>query len=189
MASTLIENYITKRYERWLDYAEYHCDVAGMPDEAIDVLNEVLCDLLQKDNARLERLLNAKKNGYTELDFFVLRMIKLNATSDTSPYRNKYKPCMPFGRDTDCSRLEIEDVREETVDKNAIILDRFHQVRDALESLDLVPSAKRVFEYRFFEDGNFNEWDEGPEMLKQLYEIYNKVLSLVRKKINGESIF
>lgn len=189
MASTLIEKYITKRYERWLDYSNYHCELAGMPDEASDVLNEVLCDLLQKDNAKLEKLLQAKKNGYTELDFFVLRMIKLNATSDTSPYRNKYKPCMPVDNDTDCSRLEIEDVFEEVVDKNAIILDRFHQVRDALESLDLAPSAKRVFEFRFFEDGNFNEWDEGPETLKQLYEIYNKVLTLVKKKILGESLF
>lgn len=190
MASTLIENYITKRYERWLDYSNYHCEMAGMPDEASDVLNEVLCNLLQKDNAKLERLFQAKKNGYTELDFFVLRMIKLNATSDTSPYRNKYKPFIPTEDvDFDFSRVEIEDVREEVADKNTIILDRFHQVRDALESLDLAPSAKRVFEFRFFEDGNFNEWDEGSETLKQLYEIYNKVLTLVRKKINGESIF
>ena len=53
MASALVEKYIGRRYERWLDYAVYHCGLAGIPDEANDVLNEVLCSLLQKDDANL----------------------------------------------------------------------------------------------------------------------------------------
>lgn len=187
MASALIEKYINKRYNRWLDYASYHCGLSGMPDEATDVLNEVLCSLLQKDSAKLEKLLEAKRNGYTELDFFVLRMIKLNATSDTSPYRSKYKP-LPADTNVDYSRLDIEDVPEETSDRNEIILERFHQVRETLEELELSPIAKKVFEYRFFEDSNFSEWP-GTESLKQLYEMYNKVQELIRKKIAGESIF
>lgn len=48
MASALVEKYIGRRYERWLDYAVYHCGLAGIPDEANDVLNEVLCSLLQR---------------------------------------------------------------------------------------------------------------------------------------------
>lgn len=158
-----------------------------MPEEACDVLNEVLCSLLQKDNSKLEQLLSIKKNGYTELDFFVLKMIKLNATSDTSPYRSKYKP-MPVDDNVDYSRLEIEDVQEEVVDKNELLLQRFHQVREVLEDMDLTPFAKKVFEYRFFEDSNFSEWS-GTESLKQLYETYNKVQELIRKKINGNSLF
>lgn len=187
MASALVEKYIGRRYERWLDYAVYHCGLAGIPDEANDVLNEVLCSLLQKDDAKLQQLLSAKKNGCTELDFFVLKMIKLNVTSDTSPYRSKYRP-MPVDQNVDYSRLEIEDVKEESVDKNELLLSRFHQVRDVLQDLDLSPLARRVFEYRFFEDVNFSDWP-GKESLKQLYEIYNKVQELIRKKIAGESIF
>lgn len=158
-----------------------------MPEEACDVLNEVLCSLLQKDNSKLEQLLSIKKNGYTELDFFVLKMIKLNVTSDTSPYRSKYKP-MPVDDNVDYSCLEIEDVQEEVVDKNELLLQRFHQVREVLEDMDLTPFAKKVFEYRFFEDSNFSEWS-GTESLKQLYETYNKVQELIRKKINGNSLF
>lgn len=187
MASPIIEKYISKRYERWLDYASYHCGLAGMPEEACDVLNEVLYSLLQKDNSKLEQLLSIKKNGYTELDFFVLKMIKLNATSDTSPYRSKYKP-MPVDDNIDYSRLEIEDTQEEVVDKNELLLHRFHQVREALEDLDLTSLAKRIFEFRFFEDANFSDWS-GQESLKQLYETYNRVQELIRKKIAGESIF
>lgn len=187
MVSIIVEKYINKRYERWLDYASYHCELAGMPEEAYDVLNEVLYSLLQKDYRKLEKLIEAKKNGYTELDFFVLRMIKLNATSDTSPYRSKYRP-MPVDKNVDYSQLEIEDVQEEVVDKNELILQRFRQVRDVLDGLDVSTFAKRVFEFRFFEDSNFADWP-GEEPLKQLYKTYNRVQELIRQKIMSESLF
>lgn len=187
MASEAVNNYITKRYERWLDYSLYHCGIAGIPNEAADVLNEVLCSLLQKDIKKLEKLLESKKNGYTELDFFVLRMIKLNATSDTSPYRSKYKS-LPVDENIDYTRLDIEDISDESEDRKAEILDKLHLVRETFENLDLSTIAARVFEFRFFQDRNFSEWD-GPETLKQLYEIYNGVQELIRKKISGESIF
>lgn len=187
VVSQIVEEYISKRYERWLDYASYHCGQVGMPEEACDVLNEVLCSLLQKDNCKLEQLLSIKKNGYTELDFFVLKMIKLNATSDTSPYRSKYKP-MPADDNVDYTRLDIEDISDDSEDRNAEILEKLHLVRETFESLDLGTVAASVFEFHFFQDGNFSEW-EGPETLKQLYEIYNGVQELIRKKINGESIF
>lgn len=188
MISTLIEDYITKKYGCWRDYASYHCEMAGIPDESLDVLNEVLCNLLQKDSDKLEQLFNAKKNGNTELDFFVLRMIKLNVTSSTSPYQNKYKQFALIDQDVDFSRLEIEDLKEEYVDNNEVILNHFHQVRNAIELLDLAPLAKKVFEYRFFQDGNFADW-RGEETPKQLYKVYNTVLSLVKKKIDGDTLF
>lgn len=187
MASEAVNNYITKRYEQWLDYSLYHCGLAGISDEATDVLNEVICSLLQKQSKLLDKLLDTKKNGYTELDFFVLKMIKLNASSPTSQYRSRYKP-LPVDDNVDYSRLDIEDIPDDSVDRNAEILDRLHLVRDTFESLELGDLAAQVFEFHFFQDGNFSEW-EGPETLKQLYEIYNGVQELIRKKINGSSLF
>ena len=187
MASEAVNNYITKRYERWLDYSLYHSGLAGISDEATDVLNEVICSLLQKQSKLLDKLLDTKKNGYTELDFFVLKMIKLNASSPTSQYRSRYKP-LPVDDNVDYSRLDIEDIPDDSVDRNAEILDRLHLVRDTFESLELGDLAAQVFEFHFFQDGNFSEW-EGPETLKQLYEIYNGVQELIRKKINGSSLF
>ena len=187
MASEAVNNYITKRYERWLDYSLYHCGLAGIPDEATDVLNEVICSLLQKKSRLLDKLLETKRNGYTELDFFVLKMIKLNASSPTSQYRSRYKP-LPADDNVDYTRLDIEDSSDEPEDRNAEILEKLHLVRETFENLDLGTVAARVFEFHFFQDGNFSEW-EGPETLKQLYEIYNGVQELIRKKIAGESIF
>lgn len=186
MASKIIENYITKRYDRWLDYAAYHCGLNGMPEEAMDVLNEVLCSLLTKDNRMLEQLLQQKKNGYTELDFFVLRMIKLNATSDTSSYRSKYRP-MPVDRNVDYTRIEIEDMQDTQEDTPTSIFNRFEVVREVIDELDLSPLAFKIFEYRFFCDESFSDW-EGPESLKQLYEVYNGVLELIKRKIKGENL-
>lgn len=95
MTDDIIHNYISQRYFRWLDYAQYHCSHAGIVDEAIDVLNEVLAMLIEKYNSHRDyiiRLYESKKGQYRELDFFVLQMIKLNIQSPTSPYRHKYKP-------------------------------------------------------------------------------------------------
>ena len=36
MASEALNKYIEKRYDRWLDYAKYHCSLAGMSSEAIE---------------------------------------------------------------------------------------------------------------------------------------------------------
>ena len=187
MSSTAVNNYIAKRYDRWLDYASYHCGLVGISDEAHDVLNEVLCSLLQKSDRLLEKLLSTKKNGYTELDFFVLRMIKLNVTSPTSPYQSKYKR-IPADDNADYSRMDIEDVPDNEIDTPGITLERMHQVREVFESLDLSPLAKRVFEFHFFQDNNFSEW-VGPESQKQLYEMYNGVQELIKKKVKGEFIF
>ncbi|NDV81351.1 hypothetical protein [Bacteroides sp. 51] len=187
MASEAVNKYITLRYDRWLEHSRYHCRLAGIPEEGLDVLNEVLCSLLAKDDRLLIRLLQAKKNGYTELDFFVLRMIKLNATSPTSPYRNRYK-AIPADYNADYTRLEIEDIYDEPEDNTETLLTQFHLVREVFEELDLSPLARKVFEYRFFNDQNFSDWT-GSESLKELYEVYNGVQELIRKKIKGESLF
>jgi len=185
MAIPEINNYIEKRYGRWLDYSNYHCTQAGIADESIDVLNEVIVALLQKDDCKLINLMNSKKCQYTELDFYVLRMIKLNVYSVTSPYQRKYRP-MPSAN-IDIRRLNIEDVTDSEVDTPAIILKQFEQVRLAFETLNLSDKAKRVFEHRFFCDLPFSEW-EGPESRKELYETYSKVIQLIKSKIFNKSL-
>ena len=175
-----INNYIEKRYGRWLDYSTYHCTQAGIADESIDVLNEVIVALLQKEDCKLISLMNSKKCHYTELDFYVLRMIKLNIYSPTSPYQSKYRP-MPSAN-IDIRRLNIEDIIESDEDTPARVLEQFEQVREAFESLNLSPKAKRIFEHKFFCDLPFSDW-KGPETKKQLYETYSQVIQLIKAKI------
>jgi hypothetical protein len=179
-----INNYIEKRYNSWLDYSTYHCSNAGMIGQENDVLDEVILALLQKENHLLKKLFDSKKiqkgKEYTQLDFFVLQMIKLNIYSPTSPYQSRFKPIPKANKDL--KRLNIEDVCEEDEDQPAQILKRFDQVREAFESLNLSPKAKLIFEYKFFQDQAFSDWP-GTETKKQLYEIYSHVSSLIRAKI------
>lgn len=187
MAKEEINKYIQKRYDRWLDYASYHCSCAGIGDEAIDVLNEVLLDLLQKPEVKLIGLLHKRSEQYTELDYFVLRMIKLNATSPTSPYRHRYKP-IPVDANVDYSRLDVEDLSDEEYDRSADILEKTNQVREILFRLNLSEKARKVFEYRFFHGEMFCDWP-GSESEKELFDTYYKVISLIKEKLNGKTLF
>ena len=135
----------------------------------------------------MQRSATIKKIRCTELDRLVLGVIKRNILSPTSPYQSKYKS-LPSDENADYTRIEIEDTIDDDTDPNEEALSRLHQVRDIFESLDLSGQARAVFFFHFFQDRNFSEWD-GPEDLSQLYEIYNGVLSLIKKKINGGLIF
>lgn len=182
-----VNKYIEKRYERWLDYSKYHCSCAGIEDEATDVLNEVLCSLLQKPEKQLQSLYERKSGQYTELDYYILRMIKLNATSPTSPYQHKYRP-LPVDANVDYSRLDIEDLPDEDYDRPGDVLEKTNQVREILCRLNLSEKARKVFEWRFFLNEKFRDWP-GPETEKELFDLYYKAEKLIKEKLNGKTLF
>ncbi len=179
MISESISNYINNRYPRWMDYAEYHVKLAGIPDETGDILNEVLVSLLKKDPDHLVALLQKKKQGYTELDFFILRMIKLNAYSMTSPYRHKTKD-VPKDKNKDPWTMEIEDEQEDQVDRNAETLQLWRKARDIYEDLDLPDREKEIFSWRFFADNSLRSW-LGPESYPTVCNTFNRIMSIMRE--------
>ena len=190
MAKDIINKYISERYDRWLDYARYHCSHANMLEEAIDVLNEVLAMLIEKcesNESHVLKLYDSKKGQYRELDFFVLQMIKLNIQSPTSPYRHKYKS-IPIDANIDFQRMDIIDEEDPEQDRSADILQKMQKVRSIFDNLQLSKKAKRVFSWKFFEGNSFSEW-EGPEDKKDLYDIYNGVLELIKNKLNNRELF
>lgn len=187
MATTDINTYIEKRYKNWLDSAKYRCKQAGIPDEAVDVLQEVLCALLQKDETMLTGMFSRQKDGYTELDWYVIRMIELNATSPTSPYRQKTRT-NKIDRDTDLQRLDIIDCCDDDDDKPGRILEQMNRVRRVYESLELSCSSKRIFEYRFFQHEDFVDWP-GKESQKYLYDTFNRIMTIIKGKIYKELYF
>ncbi len=177
METDIINSYITIRYDRWLDYSKYHCSLACMPDEAVDVLNEVLAMLLEKEPTYLLQLYEARKGRYRELDFFVLQMIKLNITSVTSPYRHKYKP-LPVDENVNWQQLEIIDEVDQGQDRAAIVLKEMRLVRFVFDRLELTDLERQVFAFRFFAGSTFAEWP-GEESRKVLYESFKTVLTAI----------
>ena len=135
MATKEINDYIEERYYRWHDYAAYHCAQAGIPDESFDVLNEVLCSLLNMPEKRLISLYRRESGKYRELDYYILRMIYLNSKSPTSPYQHKYKP-IPKDINVVYSHIEIEDEAYEDEDAPGEIVQKTRIIREAIEELE-----------------------------------------------------
>ncbi len=190
MANEIINTYISQRYDRWLDYAVYHCSHHAMNEEAVDVLNEVLAMLIEKcgtNESYILQLYESKKGQYRELDFFVLQMIKLNIQSPTSPYQHKYRS-LPIDANIDFQRLDLIDEEDTEQDRSGDILLKMQQVRSIFNSLQLSRRAKLVFSWKFFEGNSFSEW-EGQEDKKDLYDIYNGVLELIKNKLNNRELF
>lgn len=154
-----IKSYVSSRYPRFLDYSKYHATRAGIADEYIDILNEVMISLFCKDFGYLAKLYSTKRNNYTDLDFFVLQMVKLNVHSLTSPYRSKYKP-IPSDPGVNYQRLKIIDEQDEETDKAAITLQKFRLIRDIFESLELTEEEKKVFEHGFILNNPVSEFKE-----------------------------
>ncbi len=160
MASTAIDSYIIKCYNRWLDYARYHASLARIADQAEDILNTVLTSVLEKPQEKIESLLNKKSGQYTELDFYILRMIKLNAHSKTSPYRHKTKD-VPHDDNTSPWDLEIVDQAHDDMDPELGKLQRYQKAREILEELDIKEYEKQIFSWKFFEDNPLTKWPGG----------------------------
>lgn len=180
-----ISNYLNTRYYRYLDYAQYHASRVGIPDESLDILNEVLLSLLEKPEEKIVSLYNEKKDGYTGLDFFVLRMIRLNVISPTSPYRHKYKP-IPVNTNVNHSDLEIEDEEYNENDRPSQILEQTHLIRGVLDELCIPDYDKRVFMWRMSGEA-WSDWD-GPETVRELFGTFYKVRNNVKEEIRKYKI-
>lgn len=88
-----LNKYIEFRYSNWLDFANHLSRVHYFNGWADDLLNDVIIDLLKKDLNRLLGMLSRKTkkivNGQptTELDKFVLSMLRTMAFSAGAPFR------------------------------------------------------------------------------------------------------
>lgn len=116
-----------------------------------------------------------------------MRSIRLNATSDTAPYRHKYKP-IPVDENVDWRRLNIIDEPDDSPDHTEYIRERMQDVRNIIDQLGLSEKAKRIFAWKFFAGESFADWS-GPESRKELYETYKSVFNAVMEKKDGKLLF
>lgn len=182
-----VQDYITARYNRWLDFAAFQCNQAGLTSQAHDLLNEVLYMLLTKDSGELLRLATNRQGIYSEMDFFVLKMIKTNALSPTSPYRYNNRS-LPIAPNVDFRNLEIEDSTPSEPDRNEQILRHFSLVREVFSQLTLSPTEHDVFTLHFFHDLPMTEI--APNLtLRQRYRIYQRVIDRIREELCGKALY
>ena len=154
-----IKNYISKRYDRWLDYSTYHCTIQNMTDEAVDVLNEVLECVLNKGWEFIENLYLKKKGQYRELDYYILRLILVNTSSATAPYRWRYHKRLPIdGNITDVNMISSLDIVDEEYDITGEVLRSIDTISWIFERLNLNDLERDAFKWRFFDNKRLTDW-------------------------------
>lgn len=94
----------------------------------------------------------------------------------------------PVNANVDFQRIDLIDEEDTEQDRSGDILLKMQQVRSIFNSLQLSRRAKQVFSWKFFEGNSFSEW-EGQEDKKDLYDIYNGVLELIKNKLNNRELF
>lgn len=175
MASKKVNDYIGKRYDRWLDYAKYHCEQAAMHDEYADVLNEVLYMLLQKNDAYLDQLYDAEKGTNRELDYYVLKMIRLNIQSLTSPYQHAYKR-IPVDRDRDIDSVDIVDEYSDTDADHSNVEILVH----VMQSINLSDFERNIIQHKIVERKKLSDL-VGREKKHLIYKTYNQALEQIKR--------
>lgn len=178
-----INNYIGNGYNRFHDYAVYQSSQAGIPDEADDILGFVLLDILEKEESFLQQLYESKNKNdqFRELDNYILRMIKLNATSDTSPYRHKILKTGKFKKDenADYTRLDIADEPYREIDEPAEQLANFRLIREIADRMDLSKWEYEIFRYRFLEGESISDLGFDEKEKKKLYDLSFQIKSAI----------
>ncbi len=174
-------DYIQERYHRWLDFSDYHCGTHKMQDEAIDVLNEVLYSLLKKDETWLFQMCNKSQGGYKALDFYVLRMIKLNIISPTSPYQSKYKNRFNSSKidRINFSTHNIVDKIEDVHDYAAEHLKHHRLIIYVFKRLRLTDLEFNIFEHCFLNDESLNTFSSSSSK-QQCRNAYNTVIKVIQ---------
>lgn len=181
-----ITDYINERYDRWLDYSTYHCNRTGIPGHEIELLNEVLLSLLEKPTIQIIKLYNQFKKEYRDLDYFVLAAIKMNAISDTAPYRYKYL----IKRLPECENVQSTDLTDiidssddDTIDRPAEILAKYKIINEVLYSGIFTDLEINVFEYRNIKDLTIKETREiyGAKCRLSL-KVEDKIKDVITKK-------
>jgi len=138
---------------------------------------------MQKNPKQVDDLIDKKKGSYTELDFFILKMIKLNTNSPTSPYRHKTKT-LPQDRSVDPFSIEKEPDQSPDIDAKLVILEKCRLARDILNELPIPDRDKEIFFWRFFADNPLRSW-EGHESYSVICNTYNKVKKQMIHKIKN----
>jgi len=177
-----INDYINKSYNRLMEYAIFHAKQAGFEHLAGDLLNEVLEAVLEKEEPFLLNLLTQKKQGYTGFDFYILNLIKRNATSKTSPFRYKEEK-QKIDANADYRKLIIYDSPIDEF-KNAEQLRKTKLIEEvALEVIE-TDTDLELFTRRFYNREDFKSMEKPLNMKwRKLNLRYNHILKNISQLI------
>ena len=85
-----LETYVRRYYDDWLRCSRRWCSMNGIPQEAYDLLADVLESLCRKSDALLSDMLSHENNGDKKLFYYVRKALRYTILN----YRlRQYHPC------------------------------------------------------------------------------------------------
>lgn len=175
-----LNEYITEAYARWVEYAYFHVRQTGLQINPSEVVNDILCSFLERDTSKLERMVNTPANGATELDFFILRFIKISIHFPHSSFR--------YQRGQHCTTSLSEDLLNMPDETTSNDKDEIHlMIWNALGEIEASITAKQIFIWKFFDGNSLSQWP-GRENKKFVYRSYHDVLIAVIRQIKVKLI-
>lgn len=131
---------ITLHYDKWVNYSRKIAYDFHLEEEATDILNQVLCDIIAKNQENPIKLNTGCKNEEKSILYYITKTIKRNIVSPTAPCQKQYRQDrIKLNREIDISLLNIPDVTTEYTDKREILKEIYKQ-------LDIPEYNRRVFE-------------------------------------------
>lgn len=177
MDNNKLYDYIENTYDRWVNYASHYIQRSKLPINPSEVVNDVLCTLLERDVKKLEHLLIQPAKGGTELDFFIMRIIKTSIYSPRSPFRYQR------GQHCTCHLNGNVSAMESNLDSTAT--DIFSTAWIELTKMNVPEFEKKVFVWKFFDGNPISKWP-GPESRRKLYHAYSRIFKQIVKAAKGK---
>jgi len=174
MARPKVDRYINNAYSRWLEYATYHCKLAGLEGHECDVLNEAIADIItKKTDDQLTDLLEQKKDRYTGLDAFVLKVVNRYAHFERANYRWRYLKERHDGN-ADVNLIGDTMADEPGKQEPELVVDPQGLI-EIVHGSDLSPLAKQVFDWKFTQRKKLKDF-QGTQPRKLIYQTYSKTI-------------
>lgn len=170
MEGNKLHDYVTGAYDRWVAYATRYIRRSRLPIDPIEVVNDVLCSLLERDADRLTQMMSRDAGRFTELDIFVMRVIKTSIYSPQSPFRYRFR------RHGMCVLSDNILATDDTPEWANI--DGHELAQQTLLKLNTSEIERRVFVWKFLEGNRISKWP-GPERKINLYRAYNRIVKKI----------
>lgn len=100
-----LETYVRRYYDDWLRCSRRWCSMNGIPQEAYDLLADVLESLCRKSDALLSDMLSHENNGDKKLFYYVRKALRYTILN----YRfNRYRVTCPLDLFSDVQYSETQ---------------------------------------------------------------------------------
>lgn len=174
MGNNSIEHHIRMMYPNWLQQSKRLCANLGKQQEAQDILQEVICDLLQRYPSKIQEWCKKQEINYKALDCMVINILRKNIYSHSAMCFQKYdKKRPPIDRNIDINEIQIADTPE---------INLLEIAEAALDKIKISPRQKEIFFHYYFQHKALSEW-AGPESHSKLSRTCQRVILLLREEI------